>query len=180
MANAAGVQVDVFNWMASKVEKALFDDLAQSLKEAKEIALHRRQEMKDRCHDEAMAELFKEDPAHAVDLVNSILDGGDQDDLQIAFRQMDKAGLFDRAGVRYEVACDVLGAIIAHYSEALALEYEKPIPDDAVVARIEADKRALRALRSSIDPKDAAAIETVIQQYGPQARALYSANQRPA
>jgi hypothetical protein len=131
-----------------------------------------------------MAELFAKDPAYAVDLLYSILDDGDQDDLQIAFRQMDRAGrragLFDRAGVLYEVACDVLGAIIAHNSEALALEYEKPIPDDVVVARIEADKRALRALRSSIDPKDAAAIETVIQQYGPQARALYSTNQRPA
>jgi hypothetical protein len=81
--------------------------------------------------------------------------------------------LFDRTGVRYEVACDVLGAIIAHHSEALALEREKPIPDDAVVAGIEADKRALRALRDWLDPKDAAAIETVIQQYGPQARELY-------
>ena len=67
--------------------------------------------MKDRCHDEAMAEMFKEDPAFAVELVNSILDDGDQDDLQIAFRQIDKAGLFDRAGVLYEVACDVIGAI---------------------------------------------------------------------
>ena len=82
-------------------------------------------------------------------------------------------GLFSLESVRYEVACDVLGAIIAHHSEALALEHEKPIPDDAVVARIEADKRALRALRDNLDPKDAAAIETVIQQYGPRARELY-------
>lgn len=131
--------------------------------------------MKDRCHDEAMAELFKEDPASAVDLVNSILDDGDQDDLQIAFRQMDKAGLFDRSGVLYEVACDVLGALIAHYSEALALARGKPLPDSATVERIEAIKRGLRLERDDLNPSNSKAIKVVIQKYGPQARKLYQA-----
>ena len=163
------------------MEKPLFDDLVQSLKEAKEIALRRRQQpMKDRCHDEAMAEMFKEATAFAVELVNSILDDGDQDDLQIAFRQMDKAGLFDRAGVLYEVACDVIGAIIAHYSETLAHERGKPVPDAAAVERIEAAKRALRLERDELDTSNAEAIKSVIQKYGPQARELYQAgNGRP-
>lgn len=129
--------------------------------------------MKDRCHDEAMAEMFKADPAFAAELVNSILDDGDQDDVQIAFRQMDKAGLFNRAGVLYEVACDVLGAIITHYSEALAQEREKPLPDAAAVERIEAAKRALWLERDELDTSNAAAIKAVIQKYGPQARKLY-------
>ena len=131
--------------------------------------------MKDRCHDEAMAEMFKEDPALAVELVNSILDDGDQDDLQMAFRQMDKAGLFDRAGVLYEVACDVIGAIIAHYSEALAQERGKPVPDAAAVERIEAAKRTLWLERDELDTSNAKAIKSVIQKYGPQARELYQA-----
>lgn len=136
--------------------------------------------MKDRCHDEAMAEMFKEDPAFAVELVNSILDDGDQDDLQMAFRQMDKAGLFDRAGVLYEVACDVIGAIIAHYSEALAQERGKPVPDAAAVERIEAAKRTLRLERDELETSNAEAIKSVIQKYGPQARELYQAgNGRP-
>jgi hypothetical protein len=131
--------------------------------------------MKDRCHDEAMAEMFKEAPDFAVEMVNSILDDGDQDDLQIAFRQMDKAGLFDRAGVLYEVACDVIGAIIAHYSEALAQERGKPVPDAATVEQIEATKRALRQERDELDTSNAEAIKAVIRKYGPLARKLYQA-----
>ncbi len=122
-----------------------------------------------------MAELFKENPADAVDVANNILDDGNHDDWQIAFRQMNKAELFDRTGVRYEVACDVLGAIIAHYSEALALEREKPFPDAAAVERIEAAKRALRTERDELDPSNSEAIKAVIRKYGPQARQLYQA-----
>jgi probable addiction module antidote protein len=47
--------------------------------------------MKDRTHDEAMAELFKEDPAYALELLNSILEDGEQGELLIALRQMTKA-----------------------------------------------------------------------------------------
>jgi probable addiction module antidote protein len=47
--------------------------------------------MRDRNHDEAMAELFKEDPAYAVELLNSILEDGEQGELLIALRQMTKA-----------------------------------------------------------------------------------------
>jgi probable addiction module antidote protein len=47
--------------------------------------------MKDRTHDEAMAELFKEDPAYAIELLNRILEDGEQGELLIALRQMTKA-----------------------------------------------------------------------------------------
>ncbi len=47
--------------------------------------------MKDRTHDEAMAELFQEDPAYAVELLNDILEDGQQGELLIALRQMSKA-----------------------------------------------------------------------------------------
>ena len=47
--------------------------------------------MRDRNHDEAMAEEFKQDPAYALELLNEILADGDQGELLIALRQMTKA-----------------------------------------------------------------------------------------
>jgi len=47
--------------------------------------------MRDRTHDEAMAELFQENPAYAVELLNSILEDGEHGELLIALRQMAKA-----------------------------------------------------------------------------------------
>jgi len=46
---------------------------------------------RDRSHDEAMAEAFRADPAYAVELLNAILEDGDQGELLIALRQMTKA-----------------------------------------------------------------------------------------
>lgn len=47
--------------------------------------------MRDRTHDEAMAELLKSDPAYAVDLLNAILEDGEQGELSIVLRQMTRA-----------------------------------------------------------------------------------------
>jgi probable addiction module antidote protein len=47
--------------------------------------------MRDRTHDEAMAELLKQNPAYALDLLNSILDDGEHGELLIVLRQMTKA-----------------------------------------------------------------------------------------
>ncbi|WP_454669837.1 helix-turn-helix domain-containing transcriptional regulator [Achromobacter kerstersii] len=44
--------------------------------------------MKSRPHDEAMAELYRDDPALAVELINSVLQDGDQAELLIALRQL--------------------------------------------------------------------------------------------
>jgi len=47
--------------------------------------------MKDRAHDESMAELFREDPAFATQYLNDLLEDGDQADVLIALRQMAQA-----------------------------------------------------------------------------------------
>jgi len=47
--------------------------------------------MTDRTHDEAMAESFRSDPAYTVELLNSILEDGEQSELLIVLRQMAKA-----------------------------------------------------------------------------------------
>jgi probable addiction module antidote protein len=47
--------------------------------------------MRDRNHDESMAKLLMEDPAYALDLLNSILEDGEQGELFIVLRQMTKA-----------------------------------------------------------------------------------------
>lgn len=44
--------------------------------------------MKDRSHDEAMAELFKADPPYAAELLAEVIRGGDADELAILERQL--------------------------------------------------------------------------------------------
>lgn len=82
-------------------------------------------------------------------------------------------GLFNPTGVRYEVALDVLGAIISHYAAVIAAEEQKAQPDPAVIQQAEGEQQAIRDLRRSLDANDATAIEHIISTYGPQARALY-------
>ena len=48
-------------------------------------------QIRDRSHDEAMAELFHGDPAYALELANSVLADGDQGEFLIVLRQMTKA-----------------------------------------------------------------------------------------
>src|SRR5690606_37456935 len=47
--------------------------------------------MRSRGHDEAMAELYRSDPALALDIINSILEEGDQAELLIVLRQLAQA-----------------------------------------------------------------------------------------
>jgi len=49
------------------------------------------QMMKSKSHDEAMAELYRNDPAFALEVVNDILEDGTQAELLIALRQMTQA-----------------------------------------------------------------------------------------
>ena len=48
--------------------------------------------MKDRSHDDAMVELFRDDPAVAAATINAILADGDQGELLVTLRQMAKVG----------------------------------------------------------------------------------------
>jgi probable addiction module antidote protein len=47
--------------------------------------------MRDRPRDEAMAETFQEDPEYALEVLNNILEDGEQAELLIVLRQMAKA-----------------------------------------------------------------------------------------
>jgi probable addiction module antidote protein len=47
--------------------------------------------MKSKTHEDAMAEAYRKDPAYAVQLLNAILEDGDQSEFLIALRQMAKA-----------------------------------------------------------------------------------------
>jgi probable addiction module antidote protein len=47
--------------------------------------------MKDKLHDDAMAEVYRKDPAYAMQLLNAILEDGDQSEFLMALRQMAKA-----------------------------------------------------------------------------------------
>ena len=47
--------------------------------------------MRDRHHDDAMTELFQDDPDFSVAYLNSLIEDGDQADLLVALRQMTKA-----------------------------------------------------------------------------------------
>lgn len=44
--------------------------------------------MRSRTHDEAMAELYRSDPVLALDVINGILEDGDQAELLIVLRQL--------------------------------------------------------------------------------------------
>lgn len=47
--------------------------------------------MKDRSHDETMAELFRADPAYAVELLAEVVGGCDAEELAILERQLSAA-----------------------------------------------------------------------------------------
>jgi len=47
--------------------------------------------MKERTHDEVMAELFREDPAYACELLTELRRNGDSDEQAILLRQLAKA-----------------------------------------------------------------------------------------
>jgi probable addiction module antidote protein len=47
--------------------------------------------MRDKDHDKATAEQFKNDPAYALELLNSVLEDGEQSELLIVLRRMAKA-----------------------------------------------------------------------------------------
>ena len=58
--------------------------------------------------------------------------------------------------IRFEVAQDVLGAVIAHWSAQAAEVRDAANPDASRLATIQAEQRKLRTLRDELDPHDAA------------------------
>jgi probable addiction module antidote protein len=55
------------------------------------MSLVTKTDIRDRSHDDAMAEVFRDDPAYAVALLNDILEGDDQGELLVVLRQLTKA-----------------------------------------------------------------------------------------
>lgn len=47
--------------------------------------------LRSRAHDEAMAELYRDDPTLALDVINGILEDGDQAELLTVLRQLTQA-----------------------------------------------------------------------------------------
>jgi DNA-binding phage protein len=47
--------------------------------------------MKDKPHDEATADLYREEPHFAIAALNAVLQDGDQAELMVVLRQMTKA-----------------------------------------------------------------------------------------
>jgi hypothetical protein len=82
--------------------------------------------------------------------------------------------LFSRTGVRYEVALDVIGACISHFSEGIAAELEKPTPDLVAIKLAKDAQSNLRQARENLDPNDTEAVENAIRRYAPMARQLWS------
>lgn len=145
--------------------------------------------MKDRDHNEGMAELFQQDARFAAEYLRQCLTTGTPADVRAGLRQMSgllvnpenaggsdaapATGLFDRSGVRYEVACDVIGALIAHYAEIMGKERDRAQPDEAILRVAGALKSALAAERDDLNQRDSAGIEAAISRYAPLARRLY-------
>lgn len=149
--------------------------------------------MKDRDHNEAMAAMFQADPRFAADYLRQVLADGEPADVRAGLRQMAdvlrvrqaaapadspaSSGLFNRVSVRYEVACDLIGALIAHCVEIMGFEREQAQPNEAVLRVARAMKVALAEERDELDPRDSADIEAVISRYAPLARRLYDQNE---
>jgi hypothetical protein len=83
-------------------------------------------------------------------------------------------GIFSRAGVRYEVACDVIGAVIAHYAELIAIELASVKPDQRRVSMAQRLTSELKDARDDLDSRDSDAIESAIERFGALARHLYA------
>ena len=146
--------------------------------------------MKTRDHDEATAELFQQDARFAADYLRQCLIEGTPKDVRVGLKQMTglltntrfdrlektyssrTTNLFNRTLVRYELACEAIGALIAHYTAIIATERDRAPVDEAVLRLACVMKTVLKAEREDLNPSDSASIENAISRYAPLARRL--------
>lgn len=83
------------------------------------------------------------------------------------------SNIFSRVGVRFEVAQDILGAIIAYHAGVLGQEHAKPNPDQSVIDKALQAQNDMDEMRYRLRHDDEAAIEKIIKEYGPIARELW-------
>ena len=80
-----------------------------------------------------------------------------------------------KTAIRAEVAQEMMGNVIAHFSEQIFLEEAKPTPDPKVVEQAHAEKVRVRLERAALNVDDRQQIEAVITRYKPIVRELYAA-----
>lgn len=83
------------------------------------------------------------------------------------------SNIFSRVGVRFEVAQDVLGAIIAHHAEVLGEERSKANPDKTIIQKSLKAQEEMYEMRYRLRHDDEPEIERIIKEYGPIARELW-------
>ncbi|WP_175914482.1 hypothetical protein [Burkholderia metallica] len=74
--------------------------------------------------------------------------------------------------VDYEVACQTIGQLIAHYVAVIADEESRSEPDAECIAIADTERKALVAARDALHPDDEAAIARALDVYGLRARRL--------
>lgn len=85
-----------------------------------------------------------------------------------------RSGVFSRAGIRLEVAHDVLGAVISHFAEKLGHEREAQTPRLDKINSAQQMIKEVKDIRERLDPADPEGIEKAIAWLGPYARHLFS------
>jgi len=75
----------------------------------------------DRPRDDAMAEVFRKDPAYAMALLNSILEDGAIDEAMVVLRQMSKAyGGVGQIAEKTQLSSKTLYRTLSHQGNPLA------------------------------------------------------------
>ncbi|SHI27110.1 helix-turn-helix domain-containing transcriptional regulator [Pollutimonas bauzanensis] len=101
--------------------------------------------MKSRSHDDAMAELYRDDPAFALEVINDVLEDGDQAELLILLRQLAQVSggvqavaeqahlnptqLYRTLSPKGNPALSSLLAILKAMGLRLAVQAVKPVPE---------------------------------------------------
>ena len=83
--------------------------------------------MKDRSHDDAMAEVFRKDPAYAAELLESILEDGNAGELLIALRQMAKAAVLTDDLRCWTPACRRFPTRLVELGELRVVRSDEPL-----------------------------------------------------
>ncbi len=82
--------------------------------------------------------------------------------------------VFNRAGVRLEVAQDMIGAIISHFAELIGQEREQGSPRQHRIAEAQRLISELKDVREELDSHQPASIEAAISWFAPFARHLFA------
>lgn len=73
-------------------------------------------------------------------------------------------------GANYEVACETITHVIAIYSEALAQEQARAIPDPKRIEALQGQTLTLASERDALTPDNAKKVTAAIERYSPVVR----------